>query len=66
MRSLCAPALAAAIALSGGTIQALPFGSDRTHGQLVVPVADKCGIGRYRGPDGVCHRKRLVSSFANF
>jgi cell division protein FtsX len=32
--------IAAALALSAVANQAIPFGSDRTHGSLIVPVAD--------------------------
>ena len=57
MNRLFASALGAAVALSAGAAQALPFAGDRTQHSLVVPAAGGCGIGRARGPDGVCHRK---------
>jgi hypothetical protein len=35
----------------------MPFGSDQTQDSLVVPVADKCGVGRYRDSNGICRRQ---------
>ena len=51
---------AAAFALSAVAAQAMPLGSDRTHSNLVVPVADGCGVNRYRDTGGVCRRKYVL------
>jgi hypothetical protein len=61
MKQLFAIALtAAAVALSTSAARAMPLGSYQTEDSLVVPVADKCGIGRYRDSNGIC-RRRLIS-----
>lgn len=53
--------IASGLAWSAVAAQAIPFGSDRTHDRLVVPVADGCGFNRYRDPRGVCRRKYVLS-----
>jgi len=58
MKSLFAGALTATVITWSATIaQSIPFGGDQTQDSLVVSVADKCGIGRYRDANGVCRRK---------
>jgi hypothetical protein len=60
MKQLFAIALtAAAVGLSAGAA-AMPFGRDQTQDSLAVPVADKCGVGRYRDANGVCRRKYQI------
>lgn len=49
--------VAAGIALSAGSVQALPIGHDRIPDTLLIPVADGCGINKYRDAKGVCRRK---------
>lgn len=56
-RLFAAVLVAAAVALSAGTVQALPISLDRTQDTLLIPVADGCGINRYRDANGVCRRK---------
>jgi hypothetical protein len=61
MNKLFASALiAAGLALSGVAAQAIPFGNDGTRDSLAVPVADGCGVNRYRDPRGVCRRKYVL------
>jgi len=57
--------IAAAVALSASAAQTMPFASDRAQDNLVVPVTGKCGIGRYRGPDGVCRRKYYFGNYGS-
>ena len=46
MNKFCAFALiAAAVSLSAATAQAMPFGSNQTQNNLVVPIAGGCGLG---------------------
>ena len=49
--------IAAAVALSAVAAQAMPLIPDQAPSGMITPVADGCGINRYRGPDGVCRRK---------
>ena len=51
--------VAAAVALSASAAQT-PIWSDLTQDSMVVAVADRCGIGRYRAPNGKCYRKYYV------
>jgi hypothetical protein len=59
MNTLLASILIATIVATSSAIydKAMAVNSDAAWDSLVMPVADKCGINRYRGPDGVCHRK---------
>jgi hypothetical protein len=52
--------VAAAVALSASAAQTLPIWSDLSPDSMVVAVADGCGIGRYRAPNGKCYRKYYV------
>jgi len=52
--------VAAAVALSASAAQTLPICSDLSQDSMVVAVADGCGIGRYRAPNGKCYRKYYV------
>ena len=49
--------VAAGVALSANAAQTLPIWSDLTSDSMVVAVADRCGIGRYRAYNGKCYRK---------
>ena len=65
MNRLVAPILIISmLALSAGVAQAMPFRSYQTQARLIAPVADGCGVGRYRGPNGECRRKYFRDRFA--
>jgi hypothetical protein len=49
--------VAAAVALSASAAHAMPFGGTRAQGGVVIPIADGCGINKYRDSSGVCRRK---------
>jgi len=46
--------IASAVALSAVSVQAMPFGGNRTQDGLVVPIAGGCGAGFHPGPAGGC------------
>ena len=56
--------VAVALALSAGTAQALPIGRDQAQATLLIPIADGCGINRYRDANGVCRRKYFLRRIA--
>ncbi len=56
-RLFAAVLLAAALALSAGAAKAMPLASDGRQDSLIVPVADGCGVNRYRDAHDVCRRK---------
>ena len=47
---------AAALAATASPPQAMPFPSSAETPSVIVPVANGCGPGWYRGPGGACHR----------
>ena len=51
---------AAVVAISAGTVRAMPLGGNHAPDNLVVPAADKCGVGRYRDAHGICRRKYQI------
>jgi len=56
----CRILIAAALVLPVHGAQAFPFGGQRLYPGLIVPVADGCGINRYRDAHGVCRRKYIL------
>ncbi len=55
MKKLFASVLVvAAVSLSAGVVQAMPFGSNQTQDSLVISIAGGCGAGFHRGPEGGC------------
>ena len=59
-RLIAAVLTAAALALPAIAAQAMPFAGGRTQAGLLVPVADGCGINRYRDSRGICRRKYVL------
>ncbi len=58
-RKLIKPALALGFLFASNmAVWALPLPSSPQFksSTVIVPVADGCGGGRYRGPEGACHR----------
>lgn len=45
----------AAIAFAA-TAQAMPVAKQMPLGSVIEQIADGCGVNRYRGPGGACHR----------
>jgi hypothetical protein len=45
MNKLFASFLIAAVSLSAAAAQAMPFGSNQTQDNLIVPIAGGCGVG---------------------
>jgi hypothetical protein len=56
--------IATAAASSAGTAHALPSAHDWNRDTLLMPVADGCGINRYRDANGVCRRKYFLRRIA--
>jgi len=59
LRKFVTVAAVSLVAVLAARAEAMPLAHPVGNGEvssLVVPVADGCGAGRYRGPYGSCHR----------
>jgi hypothetical protein len=57
MSKMLSIALGAALTLAGHvTVQAAPIQPIATDASMITQVADGCGVNKYRGPYGSCHR----------